>query len=148
MDMNRAVTNIRRDTCLVAVSINGVELYAKIVPSRGTVLRVERDEMPPHMLSPMPQEQAHDEAPAPPTEAPAQVPQEQPELGIGKTLLGAAALAKSHLGIGAASDDVVQARYKECLSCKQNDLGRCVKCGCYLWSKVRQAKERCPIGRW
>lgn len=26
--------------------------------------------------------------------------------------------------------------------------GRCTKCGCSTWAKLRMATERCPIGKW
>jgi hypothetical protein len=29
-----------------------------------------------------------------------------------------------------------------------NATGRCRKCGCSTWAKLRMATERCPIGKW
>jgi len=29
-----------------------------------------------------------------------------------------------------------------------NTTGRCRKCGCSTWAKLRMATERCPIGKW
>lgn len=26
--------------------------------------------------------------------------------------------------------------------------GRCMKCGCSTWAKLRMATEKCPIGKW
>lgn len=26
--------------------------------------------------------------------------------------------------------------------------GRCMKCGCSTWAKIRMATEKCPIGKW
>ena len=26
--------------------------------------------------------------------------------------------------------------------------GRCQKCGCSTWAKLRMATERCPVGKW
>jgi hypothetical protein len=28
------------------------------------------------------------------------------------------------------------------------NTGRCMKCGCSTWAKIRMATERCPIGKW
>jgi predicted Zn-ribbon and HTH transcriptional regulator len=29
-----------------------------------------------------------------------------------------------------------------------NKTGRCRKCGCSTWAKLRMATEKCPIGKW
>ena len=29
-----------------------------------------------------------------------------------------------------------------------NETGRCKKCGCSTWAKLRMATEKCPIGKW
>ena len=29
-----------------------------------------------------------------------------------------------------------------------NATGRCRKCGCSTWAKLRMATERCPLGKW
>ena len=29
-----------------------------------------------------------------------------------------------------------------------NNTGRCRKCGCSTWAKLRMATERCPLGKW
>jgi hypothetical protein len=29
-----------------------------------------------------------------------------------------------------------------------NGTGRCKKCGCSTWAKLRMATEKCPIGKW
>ena len=29
-----------------------------------------------------------------------------------------------------------------------NSTGRCRKCGCSTWAKLRMATEKCPIGKW
>jgi hypothetical protein len=45
-------------------------------------------------------------------------------------------------------------REKTCRSCEfwdglaLNGTGRCRKCGCSTWAKLRMASERCPIGKW
>ncbi len=41
-----------------------------------------------------------------------------------------------------------------CRACDQwdaqaiNGTGRCKKCGCSTWAKLRMATERCPLGKW
>ena len=40
---------------------------------------------------------------------------------------------------------------KECenwISSAWNGTGKCKKCGCSTWAKLRMATERCPIGKW
>jgi hypothetical protein len=46
------------------------------------------------------------------------------------------------------------AREATCRACPEwdatalNATGRCRKCGCSTWAKLRMATERCPIGKW
>jgi len=61
---------------------------------------------------------------------------------------GAIGMAKDALGIDAASDDVVSARWATCMSCAENDRGVCAKCGCHLSAKSRIGSETCPLGKW
>lgn len=61
---------------------------------------------------------------------------------------GAVKLAKSEMGFGIASDDVVSSRRGACESCDRWDHGRCMECGCYTWAKTRLTNERCPLGKW
>lgn len=45
-------------------------------------------------------------------------------------------------------------RSEVCQSCEFwnakafNNTGRCLKCGCSTWAKLRMATEKCPIGKW
>jgi hypothetical protein len=45
-------------------------------------------------------------------------------------------------------------RMQLCKACEWWDAqalkgtGRCKKCGCSTWAKLRMATERCPIGKW
>ena len=65
------------------------------------------------------------------------------------TIAGAAAFLAQNLGMKKEpSPETVETRKAECMACPDNDLGRCLKCGCYLYSKVRVRDERCPIGKW
>lgn len=142
--MNKVVTRLNKDSCFVAVTIDGVSFYVKLIPSQQRAIRVEQDEMPPHMIY-------SDEKPSDTTvrqEEKPQEPQEQPSVGVVGAIAGAAKLAASHLGINATNDIKLSQRTAICNNCPKNDLGRCSSCGCYLWAKVRQATERCPIGKW
>ena len=138
--MNNVATRLTKDSCFVAVTIDGVSLYAKLIPSLQRAIRVEEDEIPPHMIEG--REKSSN------TIVTHQEPQEQPSVGIVGAIAGAAKLAASHLGINAASESNVSQRTVVCAACPKNDLGRCSECGCYLWAKVRQANERCPIRKW
>jgi predicted Zn-ribbon and HTH transcriptional regulator len=57
-------------------------------------------------------------------------------------------------GFPATSNEVLSLRESICKSCDQwdaaalNGTGRCRKCGCSTWAKLRMATERCPIGNW
>ena len=50
--------------------------------------------------------------------------------------------------------EILAAREATCRSCDQwdatalNATGRCRKCGCSTWAKLRMATERCPLGKW
>jgi len=61
---------------------------------------------------------------------------------------GALGIAKDVLGIDAAADDVVSARWSICSNCQENDRGVCAKCGCHLSAKSRIGSETCPLGKW
>jgi hypothetical protein len=45
-------------------------------------------------------------------------------------------------------------RQATCKACPEwdaqalNATGRCRKCGCSTWAKLRMATERCPLGKW
>lgn len=48
----------------------------------------------------------------------------------------------------------LQHRIETCRACEFwnpqgfHYTGRCMKCGCSTWAKLRMATERCPIGKW
>ena len=50
--------------------------------------------------------------------------------------------------------DILAAREAICRACPEwdaaalNSTGRCRKCGCSTWAKLRMATERCPLGKW
>lgn len=57
-------------------------------------------------------------------------------------------------GLSKSTQEVIDARLSICKGCEfwdakaLNGSGRCLKCGCSTWAKIRMATERCPIGKW
>lgn len=84
------------------------------------------------------------------------------KLGLRDKVKGAAQLAKAEAGIGRTDEQTRVQRQLICEGssgnaggsqqvferCEHYDFGKCRKCGCYLWAKVRLAKQRCRIGKW
>lgn len=66
--------------------------------------------------------------------------------------LAAARFAKS--GFTQTDPEILKTRTETCRSCNFWDAngmrgtGRCRKCGCSTWAKLRMASEKCPIGKW
>jgi hypothetical protein len=71
----------------------------------------------------------------------------------------AASLGRSLLNwttskFAATPPDILAAREATCRACPEwdatalNNTGRCRKCGCSTWAKIRMATERCPLGKW
>jgi predicted Zn-ribbon and HTH transcriptional regulator len=52
------------------------------------------------------------------------------------------------------SNKILNDRLEICKSCEFWDnsgyigTGKCKKCGCSTWAKLRMATERCPMGKW
>lgn len=50
--------------------------------------------------------------------------------------------------------EILEQRKETCKNCDMwdsnalNGTGRCNKCGCSTWAKLRMATERCPLGKW
>ncbi len=50
--------------------------------------------------------------------------------------------------------EILATREATCRACPEwaaealNNTGRCRKCGCSTWAKLRMATERCPLGKW
>ena len=57
-------------------------------------------------------------------------------------------------GFKSPPSEVLTERESICRACDQwdaqaiNGTGRCKKCGCSTWAKLRMATERCPLGKW
>lgn len=57
-------------------------------------------------------------------------------------------------GAPITSPEILAEREATCRACDQwdaaalNATGRCRKCGCSTWAKLRMATERCPLGKW
>ena len=67
---------------------------------------------------------------------------------VGDLVRGAVGVAKAALGVHAAPDETVRARWAACLACDAHDCGRCTACGCFTGAKIRVAGESCPRGVW
>lgn len=57
-------------------------------------------------------------------------------------------------GFQATPPEVLATREASCRACLEwdaaalNGTGRCRKCGCSTWAKLRMASESCPLGKW
>jgi hypothetical protein len=57
-------------------------------------------------------------------------------------------------GFSATPPEALANREATCRACPEwdsaalNATGRCRKCGCSTWAKLRMATERCPLGKW
>jgi hypothetical protein len=61
---------------------------------------------------------------------------------------GITGLTKATLGIGLASEYEIQARRDICDTCEYRSGSQCGGCGCFIKSKTKLAKEKCPKGFW
>jgi len=67
---------------------------------------------------------------------------------------GQAASRFASSGFATTPPDIFATREATCRECPEwdaqalNATGRCRKCGCSTWAKLRMATERCPIGKW
>ena len=80
-----------------------------------------------------------------------------PELRAWHTMARSALLAGTKFtasGFAATPPEALAAREATCRACPEwdaaalNGTGRCRKCGCSTWAKLRMATERCPLGKW
>jgi hypothetical protein len=57
-------------------------------------------------------------------------------------------------GFSATPPEILAEREAACCACEWWDAsalkgtGRCKKCGCSTWAKLRMATEKCPLGKW
>lgn len=72
-------------------------------------------------------------------------------------MLGDAILAGKKFtasGFTTTPPEILAQREATCRACPEwdaaalNATGRCRKCGCSTWAKLRMATEACPIGKW
>jgi hypothetical protein len=74
------------------------------------------------------------------------------ESPIASALTAASRFAQS--GFATTPPEALAAREATCRACHEwdaaalNNTGRCRKCGCSTWAKLRMATERCPLGKW
>jgi hypothetical protein len=66
----------------------------------------------------------------------------------------AASTRFARAGFATTPPEALAAREATCRACLEwdaqalNKTGRCRKCGCSTWAKLRMATERCPLGKW
>ena len=57
-------------------------------------------------------------------------------------------------GVKITSESTFKTRLETCHGCEFwnpkgfGGTGRCMKCGCSTWAKLRMATEKCPVGKW
>jgi len=57
-------------------------------------------------------------------------------------------------GFAKTDNTTFEKRLEACQGCEFwnakgfGGTGRCVKCGCSTWAKLRMATEKCPVGKW
>jgi len=67
---------------------------------------------------------------------------------------GSAAHRFARAGFATTPPEALATREATCRACPEwdaqalNGTGRCRKCGCSTWAKLRMATERCPLGKW
>ena len=67
---------------------------------------------------------------------------------------GSAAHRFARAGFATTPPEALANRQDICKACPEwdakalNNTGRCRKCGCSTWAKLRMATERCPLGKW
>ena len=67
---------------------------------------------------------------------------------------GHAAHRFARAGFATTPPEALASREATCRACPEwdaqalNSTGRCRKCGCSTWAKLRMATERCPLGKW
>jgi hypothetical protein len=77
-----------------------------------------------------------------------------PSLSRKAATLGKALLKWSSSGFAPTPPDALAERTEICKACPEwdakafNETGRCKKCGCSTWAKLRMASEKCPIDKW
>jgi len=65
-----------------------------------------------------------------------------------------AAVRFARSGFTTTPPEILATREATCRACPEwdaqalNATGRCRKCGCSTWAKLRMATESCPIGKW
>lgn len=68
--------------------------------------------------------------------------------------LGHAAHRFARAGFATTPPEALATREATCRACPEwddkalNGTGRCRKCGCSTWAKLRMATEKCPLGKW
>jgi hypothetical protein len=75
------------------------------------------------------------------------------QVAIAGAIHSAAGIAKAVAGQGGADDETIANRTAICTACDQavmvaGTFQQCTICKCATWAKVRNATEKCPLGKW
>jgi hypothetical protein len=77
-----------------------------------------------------------------------------PSVGQMAATLGSSLTNFARSGYAIADLETLSSREEICRGCDLWDsqavggTGRCRKCGCSTWAKLRMASEKCPMGKW
>lgn len=78
----------------------------------------------------------------------------QPSLSKQAATFGKALVNWTASGLHATPQESLDFRIATCRACPEWDAtgyagsGKCRKCGCSTWPKLRMASESCPLGKW
>ena len=80
--------------------------------------------------------------------------QTAPPLSKQAATLGVALTGWAASGFSSTPPEILAQREATCRACSEwdsaawNNTGRCMKCGCSTWAKLRMSSEQCPLGKW
>jgi hypothetical protein len=84
----------------------------------------------------------------------AQVKSNPPSLPQQAASFGKSLVNWTASGFSPTPPEILATREATCRACPEwaatalNATGRCRKCGCSTWAKIRMASESCPLGKW
>lgn len=85
---------------------------------------------------------------------PSSATSEPPSIGVMAKSITESAKKWVGGGLKITDDATLKYRLEACHGCEYwnpngfKGTGRCMKCGCSTWAKLRMATEKCPINKW
>ena len=82
------------------------------------------------------------------------IPQAPPSITSMAINFASSAAKWTNKGFSKTDEETLKTRIEICGKCEFwnskgfGGTGRCMKCGCSTWAKLRMATEKCPIGKW